>query len=135
MKTPLRILLIEDDPKYVALVQQWLSNETENAFVLVWTNSLQAGLSQLQRGGVDVILLDLGLPDSGGLESFSKVKRQADGVPLIVLSGDSSEQLALELVRAKTQKYVFYKSSSNGDSLTKAIQYAVELTSSQGLRA
>jgi DNA-binding response OmpR family regulator len=129
MNTPRRVLLIEDDPKYVALVQQWLSHGTESAFVLIWTNSLRAGLSQLQRGGVDVILLDLGLPDSGGLESFSKIKRQAGGVPLIVLSGDSSEQLALELVRDKRQRDVFYKSSSNGDALAKAIQCAVEITS------
>jgi DNA-binding NarL/FixJ family response regulator len=125
MNTPLRVLLIEDDPRYVALVKQWLSCGAESAFVLQWTDSLQGGLNQLQQGGIDVILLDLGLPDSGGLETFSKVKRQASGVPLVVLSGDSSEQLMLQLVRPSAHEYLIYKSSSNGDSLTEAIQHAV----------
>ena len=125
MNKPVRVLLIEDDPNYVALVQQWFSHGTESAFVLHWTDSLQAGLIHLQRGGVDVILLDLGLPDSGGFETFSKIKRQAVGVPLIVMSGDNSEQLAFQLARASAHEYVIYKSSSNGESLAKAIQYAV----------
>jgi DNA-binding NarL/FixJ family response regulator len=125
MNTPLRVLLIEDDPRYVALVQQWLSRGNESAFVLHWTDSLRAGLNQLQRGGIEVILLDLGLPDSGGLETFSRIKQQACGVPLIVLSGDSSEQLLLQVVRASEHESVIYKSSSNGDSLAEAIQSVV----------
>jgi DNA-binding response OmpR family regulator len=99
MSMPLRVLLIEDDPNYVALVQQWLSHGTESKFVLNWTDSLQTGLIRLKQGGVDVILLDLGLPDSGGLETFRKVKLQAAGIPLIVLSGDNTEEFALQLVR------------------------------------
>jgi DNA-binding NarL/FixJ family response regulator len=125
MNKPIRVLLIEDDPNYVALVQQWLSGGTESAFVLDWASSLRSGLSHLQPGHVDVILLDLGLPDSGGLETFSKIKQQAGGVPLIVLSGDNTEELALQLVRASASEYLIYKSSSNGNSLAKAILDAV----------
>ena len=75
MNKPARVLLIEDDPNYVALVQQWLSHGTDSAFVLDWASSLRTGLSHLHPGHVDVILLDLGLPDSGGLETFSKIKQ------------------------------------------------------------
>jgi DNA-binding response OmpR family regulator len=125
MNAPLEVLMIEDDPYYVALVQQWLSYGTERAFALRWTNSLEAGLSRLKQGRVDLILLDLGLPDSGGLETFSRVKEQAAGVPLIVLSGDNTEQFALQLVQANAHDSLLYKSSSNRDSLTKMIQYAV----------
>lgn len=125
MNAPLKVLMIEDDPNYVALVQKWLLRGTERTFKLYWTDSLEAGLNRLSKGGVDLILLDLGLPDSGGLETFSRVKMQAAGIPLIVLSGDNTEQLALQLVQDNAHDSVLYKSSSNRDSLTKMIDYAV----------
>jgi Flp pilus assembly CpaE family ATPase len=124
MKKTLTVLLIEDSADYAALVQQWLSLRTDVAFVLNWTDSLQAGLNRLKQGGVDVILLDLGLPDSNGLATFTKIKLQASGVPMILLSGDNSEQLALQMVQDGAQDYIV-KGSCDGDSLAKAIQYAV----------
>lgn len=127
LKKTLTVLLIEDSPDYAALVQQWLSLRTDIAFVLNWTDSLQAGLNRLKNGGVDVILLDLGLPDSSGLETFTRTKLQASGVPMILLSGDNSEQLALQMVQDGAQDYIV-KGSCNGDSLAKAIQYAVVRT-------
>jgi DNA-binding response OmpR family regulator len=125
MNKPLEVLMIEDDPHYVALVQQWLSEGTERTFALRWTDSLEAGLSRLKQGGVDLILLDLGLPDSGGLETFTKVKERAAGIPLIVLRGDNTEQLALHLVQAHAHDSILYKSSSNRVLLTKMIHYAM----------
>ncbi len=124
MNKTLTVLLIEDSPDYAALVQQWLSLRTDTAFVLHRTDTLQAGLNRLKQGGVDVILLDLGLPDSSGVETFTRTKAQAGLVPVILLSGDSSEELALQLVRAGAQDYIV-KGSCNGESLAKAIQYAV----------
>ena len=124
MNMPLRVLLIEDNPDYVSLVQQWLAVGTAGAFVLSWTNCLEAGLSHLKQFSADVILLDLGLPDSGGLETFRRVKLQSPNVPVIVLSGDNSEDLALQLARASPRVYVIYKSSSHGETLVKAIQDA-----------
>jgi Flp pilus assembly CpaE family ATPase len=124
MKKTLTVLLIEDSADYAALVQQWLSLRTDIAFVLNWTDSLQAGLNRLKQGGVDVILLDLGLPDSDGIATFSKIHLQASGMPMILLSGDNSEQLALQMVQDGAQDYIV-KGSCDGDSLAKAIQYAV----------
>src|SRR5579862_2519600 len=124
MKKTLTVLLIEDSADYAALVQQWLSLRNDIAFVLNWTDSLQAGLNRLKQGGVDVILLDLGLPDSNGMETFTKTRLQAAGVPMILLSGDNSEQLALEMVQEGAQDYIV-KGSCEGDALAKAIQYAV----------
>jgi Flp pilus assembly CpaE family ATPase len=124
MHKTLTVLLIEDSPDYAALVQQWLSLRTDVAFILHWTDSLQAGLYRLKQGGVDVILLDLGLPDSNGADTFGRTKLHAAGVPVILLSGDDSEQLALQLVQEGAQDYLV-KSSCNGESLAKAIQYAV----------
>jgi pilus assembly protein CpaE len=84
----------------------------------------------LKSGGIDVILLDLGLPDSNGLETFQRTKLQAYGVPMILLSGDDSEQLALQMVRDGAEDYIV-KGACNGDSLAKAIQYAVVRTASR----
>jgi Flp pilus assembly CpaE family ATPase len=124
MKKIVTVLLIEDSPDFAALVQQWLSLRTDIDFVLNWTDSLQAGLNRLKLGDVEVILLDLGLPDSNGLETFTRTKLQAFGVPMILLSGDDSEKLALHMMQAGAQDYIV-KGSCNGDSLAKAIQYAV----------
>jgi Flp pilus assembly CpaE family ATPase len=124
MHKTLTVLLIEDSPDYAALVQHWLSLRTDVAFVLHWTDSLQAGLYRLKQGGVDVILLDLGLPDSSGAETFGRTKLHAAGVPVILLTGEDSEPIALQLVRDGAQDYLV-KSACNGDSLAKAIQYAV----------
>jgi Flp pilus assembly CpaE family ATPase len=131
LKKTLTVLLIEDSPDYAALVQQWLSLETDVAFVLHWTDSLQPGLNRLKQGGVDAVLLDLTLPDSSGFETFTKTKLQASAVPVILLTGDSSDQLGLQLVRDGAQDYIV-KGSCNGGALARAIQYAVVRKASRG---
>jgi|HubBroStandDraft_6_1064221.scaffolds.fasta_scaffold124692_2 DNA-binding NarL/FixJ family response regulator len=124
MKESLTVLLIEDSHDYAALVQQWLAPRAEIAFVLNWADSLQAGLDRVKHGGVEAILLDLGLPDSSGIETFTRTRLQAPGVPIILLTADKSEQLARQMVQDGAQDYVV-KDSCNGDSLAKAIHYAV----------
>lgn len=123
-KKPLTVLLIEDSPAYAELVQQWLSSKDSAAFVLNWTDSLHAGLTRLARGGIDVILLDLGLPDSEGRKTFVAARSHAGGVPIVVLSANDDESLALEAIRDGAQDYID-KSSCNGELLAKAIHCAV----------
>ena len=130
MKKTLTVLLIEDSPDYATLVQQWLSRKSDVAFVLHWTDSLQPGLNRLKQGGVDAILLDLSLPDCGGMETFARTKEQASEIPVLLLTGESSEQLGLQLVQDGAQDYIV-KGSCNGDSLAKAIQYAVVRSASR----
>jgi len=124
IKKTLTILLIEDSPEYAELVQQWLSMPGDISFVLNWTDSLMAGLNRLSQGGVDVILLDLGLPDSDGLSTFTTASIHAAGVPIIVLSGGDDEALALDMVQEGAQDYLL-KSTCNRDVLARAIQYTV----------
>ncbi len=124
MSKPLTVLLIEDSPAYAELVQQWLAAKDSAAFVLNWTDSLEAGLNRLARGGIDVILLDLGLPDSEGRKTFKTARTHATSVPIIVLSGNEDETLALDAIRDGAQDYI-EKSSCNGELLAKAIQCAV----------
>jgi pilus assembly protein CpaE len=126
IKKILTVLLIEDSPEYAELVQRWLAprSEIEIEFVLNWTDSLMVGLNRLAKGGVDAILLDLGLPDSDGLGTFTTTKIHAPGVPIVVLSGLDTEALALQMVLQGAQDYII-KSACSSDILVKAILFAV----------
>jgi Flp pilus assembly CpaE family ATPase len=119
------ILLIEDTPAYAELVQRWVSgSDHAAAFSLSWTDTLVAGLHRLARGGVNVILLDLNLPDSDGMETFVKAKAHANGIPIILLSAADSESLALQMIQEGAADYLV-KSTCNGSALIRALRYAV----------
>ena len=120
----LKVLLIEDSAEYAELVQTWIAPSAEIAFALNWTDSLSAGLKRLGQGGVDVILLDPGLPDSDGLATFLRIRAQAPGVPVIILSAGDSESLALQMIQEGAEDYLV-KSTCNRDLLMRALQYAL----------
>lgn len=120
----LKVLLIEDSAEYAELVQTWISPSGEIAFALNWTDSLAAGLKRLSQGDVDVILLDPGLPDSNGLETFTRTRAHAPGVPVIILSSGDSESLALQMIQEGAEDYLV-KSTCNRELLVRALQYAL----------
>ncbi len=120
----LTVLLIEDSPDYADLVEDWLSEKKDGtSFVLNWTDSLRAGLERLAKGGIDVILLDLGLPDSNGTETFRNLKTGAPGIPVIVLSSADSQSVALEMIREGAEDYLV-KNTCNAEALVRAVRYA-----------
>jgi len=130
-RNSLTLLLIEDTAEFAELVQHWVSGgDNVEAFCLNWTDTLGAGLNRLARGGVDVILLDLGLPDSDGMETFVRIKAQATGIPIIILSAADSEALALQLIQDGAADYLV-KNTCNGNSLVRAVRYAVVRQRSQ----
>lgn len=131
IKKNLTVLLIEDSPDFAELVQRWLSSREHVGFELSWADSLAAGLERLGQGAVDVILLDLGLPDSEGLPTFTRTRLHAARVPIILLSGEDNEPLALQMVQEGAQDYIA-KSGCNADILSRAIQYAVLRYEGQG---
>ena len=121
----LNVLLIEDSPDYAELVQQWLSGTGEEiAFTLNWTDSLAAGLDRLAQGAVDVVLLDLGLPDSDGVETFLATRTHAPGIPVIILSAAGSESLALQMIQQGAEDYLV-KSTCTAELLIRALRYAL----------
>jgi pilus assembly protein CpaE len=120
----LNVLLIEDSPDYAELVAQWLSSAPDDeSFRLSWTDSLALGLNRLADEDVDVVLLDLGLPDSDGLPTFLAVRDRAPGIPIIVLSAVDSEPLALRMIQGGAEDYLV-KRSCSADRLTRAVRYA-----------
>lgn len=118
------VLLIEDSPEYVELVQAWLALDKQNPTQLQWTDTLAAGLNRLKAGNIDVVLLDLGLPDSEGPATFHRIREQSPNVPIIVLSGADSESLAIEMIRHGADDYLV-KSSCDAATLARSLRYAM----------
>ncbi|MEO8051961.1 MAG: response regulator [Acidobacteriota bacterium] len=128
----LTVLLIEDSPQFAQLVQHWLTNVPgDTGFVLNWTDSLADGLSRLDRGGVDVILLDLGLPDCSGTETFLQARSRAVKTPIVILSSADSESLALQMIQEGAEDYLV-KSTCDAESLARAVRRAVVRHKSHG---
>jgi PAS domain S-box-containing protein len=91
---------------------------------------LSKGIDRLAKGNIDVVLLDLGLPDSQGLNTFEKINAVAKKVPVLILTAYADDALALEAVRKGAQDYLF-KGKLDGALLVKAITYAIERKKSE----
>ncbi len=120
-----RVLLVEDNLQQARLVQAFLSKFQTPSYALVHADRLSTGLERLREGGVDIILLDLTLPDSGGLETFHKIHAQAKGIPIVVLSGIDDEELAVRAVRDGAQDYLL-KGDLTASALVHALSFAIE---------
>src|SRR5262245_56268830 len=92
----IKVLLIEDNPGDARLMSEMLSESGSNSFELEWAKDFASGMQRLAAGDIRVLLLDLGLPDSQGLGTFSKAHEQAPRIPIIVLSGLDDETAAIQ---------------------------------------
>src|SRR3989442_4962056 len=121
----LRLLLIEDNPSDAHLIQAILGDAAVDGFVVERAELLAQGIDRLAAGSVDSVLLDLSLPDSHGLETFSRLHAEAPGVPIIVLSGLEDETVAVSAVHQGAQDYLV-KGNVDGYVLVRAIRYAID---------
>lgn len=120
------ILMIEDDFQDVEIVTRLLGQETQNSIMLNHCPTLNAGLDTLkEQPKIDLILLDLSLSDAQGLDTFRKIHDAFPNIPLIILSGNSDERLALEAMQQGAQDFLV-KGRFDSTVLTRAIQYAME---------
>lgn len=136
---PVNVLLIEDNKADAALVQRRLKGATHLAFKVDAVEWLSSGLTALQNRDYDVILLDLTLPDSTGIDTVIAVVRQAPNIPVIVLSGHEDLDTAKNSVRAGAQSFIVKKAEFTADELEREVLYAMErirheVTSKQLLR-
>jgi diguanylate cyclase (GGDEF)-like protein len=118
-----RVLSIEDHPAYAMLVREQLA--AAGAFDVVSVSRLADGIEELARAGADCVLLDLGLPDARGLKALEALRTAAIDVPIVVLSGQDDEELAIRAVQEGAQDYLV-KSDVDGRLLSRAIGYAME---------
>jgi two-component system cell cycle sensor histidine kinase/response regulator CckA len=120
-----RVLLIEDDPRDSRLVREMLGAAPGASFVVAHEESLAPGLERLGRDAVDVVLLDLGLPDCDGLETFDRVHQAAPTVPIVVLSHVDDETPAMEAARRGAQDYLV-KGRMDAYALARTVRYAIQ---------
>ena len=120
-----RVLLIEDNPGDARLIEAMLSEAPGAGFTLARASRLSEGLEALLAKDSDLVLLDLSLPDSHGIETFNKVYSHSPKVPIIVLSGNDDQALALYAVKSGAQDYLV-KGRIDTELLTRAINYSIE---------
>src|SRR6476660_2756250 len=120
-----KVLLIEDNPGDARLIREMLSEEPESPFSLHTADRLQHGLEQLSAGETVLVLLDLSLPDSFGLETFAKVYAHSPTVPIIVLTGNDDQTVALRAVKGGAQDYLV-KGKLDRELLVRSMQYSIE---------
>ena len=126
-KRQIKILLVEDDPDDLLLMQKALSeaNSLSVEFKLEHVDRLGLGIEFLKTEKVDVILLDLSLPDSQGMETFLNLYQKTPTTPIVILTRIEDELFALESVRKGAQDYLT-KETFNGKLLSRVIRYAIE---------
>lgn len=122
---PIAVLLIEDEPGDAILIQRYLSSKPNVHYDVTHVDRLSKGLACLQKGGFDVVLLDLGLPDAAaGFDGFKRAHAHAPDVPIIVLTGYDNDEFAIEAVEKGAQDYLV-KGQITDVLLGRSIRYAI----------
>ena len=121
----LQVLLVEDNSGDARLLREMFSNESAGSFELTHVLRLSEALSLLAKGGIDIVLLDMGLPDGHGLDTVRRAHAIAPGVPLIVLTGLDDEALAAEAMKEGAQDYLI-KGEIENRALPRALRHSIE---------
>ena len=120
-----KTLLIEDSPDDARIMQRELANATRVSFDVEWVERLDLGLDFLTKKDVDVVLLDLSLPNSFGADTLRQVLVHEPSVPIVVLTGHDDEAMELELLKEGAQDYLV-KGHADGNVVVRSVLYAIE---------
>jgi len=121
----IKVFLIEDSRGDARLIQEYLAEVEGLRFEVEGAERLAQGMARLSSGGIDVVLLDLSLPDSRGLDTFIKLHAAVPHVPIIVLTGFDDEVLAVRAVQEGAEDYLV-KGHVNSNLLARSLRYAIE---------
>jgi len=122
----IHLLLIEDNPGDAGLIREMLDEAKGMNFELEWTETLSEGIERLASGGIDVVLLDLALTDSTGLETLRRLRAASPWAPVVVvLSSLSDEEISFQAVQEGAQDYLI-KGQVDSSLLVRSIRYALE---------
>lgn len=124
-KPHIKVLIIEDDEGHAALILRFLTKAENIYFDTELTGLVSSGLDLLGQKNFDIILSDLGLPDSTGMETFVKLHSRHPDIPVIVLTALDDETTALSTMQSGAQDYLV-KGQIDTSQLIRSIQYAIE---------
>ncbi|HMI64314.1 MAG TPA: response regulator, partial [Puia sp.] len=127
MNNSLNILTVEDNPSDLFLLEHMLKSSGLGVRRLYSTDRIREAYTLLQEKEIDLVLLDLSLPDSFGINSFIYLKPVVQKIPVIILTGLSDTSVALEAIKEGAQDYLV-KVELTESLLVKAIQYSLERT-------
>jgi response regulator of citrate/malate metabolism len=119
------VLLVEDNPADALLIKYTISEIEWLPVKLVSADSLAKAFTALQEHPIDLILLDLILPDSSGRSTFDKLIAFNNHIPVVILSGINSREIALEAIKEGAQDYLV-KGEIDSKLLERTIRYAIE---------
>jgi len=119
------VLLVEDNPADARVTEEALTESSRVHFRIERADRLSAALGRIARETFDLILLDLTLPDSWGLDTFVRIHDASPGTPVIVLTGLDDETLGIMAVQQGAQEYLV-KSQSSGTLLVRCVRYALQ---------
>jgi signal transduction histidine kinase len=125
LKKKTQVLLVEDNASDARLLRQMLSKEAQASFELTHLTHMGEAEILLSKGGVDIVLLDMGLPDGHGLDILRRARAAAPAVVMIVLTGFEDEALATEALKEGAQDYLI-KGQIESRALPQALRHAME---------
>jgi two-component system, NarL family, sensor histidine kinase UhpB len=128
MKTPpdqLTILVVEDNPSDLFLIEEMLQSSTIRIKNIYSSDRISGACDLLKKHDITLVILDLSLPDSFGIESFLKIKEVTQKIPVIILTGLADSDVALETLKQGAQDYLV-KGEFNVSSLVKSAEYSIE---------
>jgi diguanylate cyclase (GGDEF)-like protein/PAS domain S-box-containing protein len=121
----INVLAIEDNPDDAELIRRMLVKVREPSFTFVKAPRLSEGLQLLRDGSFDIVLVDLGLPDSEGMDSVAQIRMQSPTIPIIVFTGINDDEVALKALHMDVQDYLT-KGQIDHNLLVRSIRYAIE---------
>ncbi len=124
-RPPIRVLLIEDNEGDADLVRERLDRESSVHFHVDWVTTLEAGRERLAQVKADLVLLDLSLPDSQGMDTFRTIRTLVPQLPVVILTGLDDQELAFQTIHEGGQDFLV-KGQATPQPMDKIIRYAVE---------
>jgi diguanylate cyclase (GGDEF)-like protein len=121
----INVLLIEDSLSAVEMIKDMLLEAKYSTFNVKVANDLASGLDILSKNNIDAVLLDLGLPDSSGEDTFNATQKRAPMIPIVVLTSLEDEKVIMKMVQSGAQDYLI-KVKVDSDMLERALRYAIE---------
>jgi DNA-binding response OmpR family regulator len=122
----LRILLVEDEQDFAEIMKIRLAKEANPPLEITCVPTLRQALEAIAETTFDLVLLDLMLPDSGGIQTFVSLRAQARHTPIVIMSGLDSDSLAIDAVRKGAEDYLV-KGEITARTLERSLRYALKL--------